>query len=100
MTLWLVVIGMGVITVILRLSLILGANHIRLPAPVEHALRYAPVAVLSAIIFAEVAAPQGQVQLSLANARLIPGLAALVVAWRTKNVLLTIATGMLLFWLL
>lgn len=100
MTLWSIVLGMGVITFVLRLTLIIGANHVRLPAPVEQALRYAPVAVLSAIIFAEIAGSQAEWFFSLENPRLLPGTVAAVVAWRTKNVLLTIAAGMLLFWLL
>lgn len=100
MTLWIIVLGMGVITFGLRVALVIGANRVHLPEVVEQALRYAPVAVLSAIVFAEVAAPQGQLLFSLENGRLFAGMLAVIVAWRTRNVLLTIAAGMLLFWLL
>ncbi len=100
MNLWLVVLAMGLITFGLRLSLILSANRLRLPVAVEQALRYAPVAVLSAIIFTELIMLQGAAHLSLDNSRLLAAIAAGLVAWRTKNMLLTIAGGMVLFWLL
>jgi branched-subunit amino acid transport protein len=38
--------------------------------------------------------------LSLANPRLVAGVAASLVAWRTKSVFLTIGVGMALFWIL
>ena len=98
MGLCIVVIGMGLITFALRLALIIGANRISLPATLEQALRFAPVAVLSAIIFLEIALRQGALYLSVGNARLVAGAVAAVVAWRTKNVLLTIAAGMIMLW--
>ena len=100
MDLWLLVAGMGVITVALRLSLIMTSGRIELPPLLLQALKYVPPAVLSAIIFPEVMRPDGVFDPSLGNPRLIPGVIAAVVAWRTKNVLLTIAAGMIVLWLL
>lgn len=100
MTFTYVIVGMGIITFALRLSLIIGVNRVNLPAPLELSLKYAAPAVLSAIIFTEVAAPGGQLNLSLTNWRLIAGIVAVLVAWRTKNVLVTIAAGMIVFWFL
>ncbi len=100
MTLAYVVVGMGLITFALRLSLILGVNRIRLPAPLRLSLKYAAPAVLSAIIFTELATPGGELNLSFTNWRLIAGIAGGLIAWRTRNVLLTIAGGMIVLWLL
>jgi branched-subunit amino acid transport protein len=50
--------------------------------------------VLSAIIFPELIMPQGEFDISWSNLRLLAGLLAFVVAWRTKSAVLTIATGM------
>ncbi|MBF8282806.1 MAG: Branched-chain amino acid transport, partial [Anaerolineales bacterium] len=44
--------------------------------------------------------PRGALDLSLGNARLLAGGLAMLVAWRTKNVLLTIAVGMGALWIL
>lgn len=100
MTLAYVIVGMGIITFTLRLSLIIGVNRLELPAPLELSLKYAAPAVLSAIIFTELAAPGGELNLSLTNWRLLAGMIAGLVAWRTRNVLITIAIGMIVLWLL
>jgi branched-subunit amino acid transport protein len=42
----------------------------------------------------------GALILTLANPRLIAGVVALVVAWRTRSVGLTLVIGMAVFWLL
>ena len=44
--------------------------------------------------------PNGPLDISLSNVRLLAGLAATLVAWRTKNVLLTIGVGMAALWIL
>lgn len=100
MTLWLTVIGMGLITYAIRLSVIILQERVPIPALVRQALRYVPAAVLSAIIFPEMLQPGGVLDLSLGNARLLAGIIAAIVAWRTGNILLTIAVGMGTLWLL
>ncbi|MBE0410930.1 MAG: AzlD domain-containing protein [Anaerolineales bacterium] len=94
MELWIILIAIGLITYATRLSFILLFGHISLPKLVQQMLRYVPPTVLSAIIFTELLVREGAVDLSLSNARLLAGLLAALVAWRTNNVLLTIAAGM------
>jgi branched-subunit amino acid transport protein len=62
------------------------------------ALTFVPVAVLSAITLPEILVQNDAVNLSLLNPRLIAGIIAVIVAWRTKNVWATIAVGMLVLW--
>jgi len=100
MTLWLIIIGMGIITYAIRLSLIVLLGRVGVPVIVQRALRFVPPAVLSAIIFPELLRPGGTLDISPGNARLIAGVVAALVAWRTKNVILTIAVGMAVLWLL
>lgn len=89
----------GLATFALRLALI-GAPQWRLPAALGRALRFVPVAVLTAIIVPEILRPGGQLNLAPANPRLWAGLLAVIIAWRTRSVLLTIALGMATLWLL
>jgi branched-subunit amino acid transport protein len=100
MTLWLVVVGMGIVTYLIRLSLIALFGRVDVPPLIQRALRFVPPAVLSAIIFPEMLSPGGSFDLSLGNVRLLAGVAAALVAWRTRNVLLTIAVGMAALWIL
>ena len=94
MTLWLTILLAGVLTYSIRLSFIqLFANR-DIPPFIMRALQFVPPAVLTAIIFPELFIQDGNPSLSLANGRLIAGLIAIVVAWRTKNVVLTILVGM------
>ncbi len=55
---------------------------------------------LSAIIFPALLMPEGTLDISLENARLLAGIAAALVAWKSKNTLLSIAAGMALLWIL
>jgi branched-subunit amino acid transport protein len=93
-------LGMGLITYATRLSFFLLPENMILPPWLLRALRYVPAAVLSAIILPELLQPGGAFDLSLGNDRLLAGLAAIVVAWRTRNVFLTVGVGLLILWLL
>lgn len=51
MNLWLVIIGMGIITYSIRLSMIVLLEKVEIPTRLQQALHFVPPAVLSAIIF-------------------------------------------------
>lgn len=97
-TLWLTLIAGGVITYAIRLSLILAWGRVALPPALQRGLRFVPPAVLSAIIFPEILRHDGPLDVSFDNIRLLAGAVAALVAWRTKNALLTIAAGMAVLW--
>jgi len=100
LSLWLVIVGMGAITYGLRLSMIVFFGRVKMPEALRRALRFVPPAVLSAIVLPELLIPGGTFSLSLGNARLAAGILAAAVAWRTRNVFLTIGVGMSLLWML
>ena len=100
MSLWLIILGMGIVTFGTRLVPIVLLGRIEIPLVVQRALRFVPPAVLTAIVVPELLYRNNQIDLSLANLRLLAGLIAIVVAWRTKNPLLTIGIGMLALWVL
>ena len=100
MNVWLLLIGMGLVTYAIRLSLIVLIGRVDVPPIIQRALRFVPPAVLSAIIFPELLRPGGALDLSFGNVRLLAGVLAAGVAWRTKNVLLTIGVGMVALWVL
>jgi len=96
-----VVLGMGAITYGLRAGSLLLAERLPRSAWLTSFLRFVPVAVLSAIVALQVFIPSGQLDLSLVeNHRLQASVLAILVAWRTRNMLLTIAVGMAALWIL
>jgi branched-subunit amino acid transport protein len=95
---WLIIVGMGVITYAIRLAPIVLLERFELSPQIRQALKFVPVAVLSAIIVPELVLVEGDVVV-WGNGRLLAGVVAAVVAWRTKNVLWTIAVGMVVLWL-
>lgn len=97
---WLVMLLGGLVTFGTRFSFIYLFGKFHVPVTVRRALHYVPPAVLSAIVFPELFLHNGALDLSLQNARLLAGVAAIVVAWYSKNTLLTIVAGMLVLVLL
>jgi branched-subunit amino acid transport protein len=95
MNIWLVMVFGGLITFGMRFSFIYLFGKFEVPEVMKHALHYVPPAVLSAIIFPEVFLPNQQLDFSLNNHRLLAGLMAVVVAYFTKNTLITILAGMI-----
>jgi branched-subunit amino acid transport protein len=95
---WLVIIAAGIITYLIRLSFIIALERLKIPDWFRRGLRYVPPAVLSAIILPELANWNGEtVNLTWDNPQLIAGIIAIMVAWRTRNVVLTLAAGMVCF---
>lgn len=99
-TFWLVMAAVGILTFLTRLSFILLQDKWQPPALVTRGLRFVPVAVLTAIFVPEILLVENQVALSLDNPRLLAGIIAILVAFKTKSALWTIAVGMGAFWLL
>ena len=100
MNIWLVLLLGGLITFGMRFSLIYLFGRFEIPETLRRALHYVPPAVLSAIIFPEIFYPTGDLDISLGNTRLIAGIIAILVAWYTKNTLITILAGMIALLLL
>ncbi len=100
MNVWLVMLLGGLITFGTRFSFIYLFGKFHIPVTVRRALHYVPPAVLSAIVFPELFLHNGTLDLSLTNVRLLAGLVAIVVAWYSRNTLLTIVVGMLVLILL
>ncbi len=99
-TIWLVMLIGGLITFGIRFSFIYLFGRFHIPETVRRALHYVPPAVLSAIVFPELFLHNGALSLSFGNDRLLAGLIAVVVAWFSKNTLVTILAGMVALFLL
>jgi len=93
----LLIIGMFIATFISRYPVLVLVGRIELPKNVFHALKYVPVAVLTAIIAPAMVMPTGSIEISLNNAYLIGGIVGILVSWRTQNLLATIVISLAVF---
>jgi branched-subunit amino acid transport protein len=92
------IIGMALVTFGVRYPVLALVSRVTLPGPMLESLHFIPPAVLTAIIVPAMLMPDGTVEMSLQNAYLIGGLAAGLIAWYSRNLLLTICLGMAIFW--
>jgi len=90
----LLILGMMLVTFGVRYPMLAIVGRLQLPPLLVRALSYVPVAVLTAIIVPEVMMPDDTINIGMDNAYLVAGLLAVIVSWRTKNLLATIVIGM------
>jgi branched-subunit amino acid transport protein len=94
----LLIAGMAAVTFLVRYPVLVLVSKIPLPDRVFRALRYVPPAVLAAIIVPSVLMPNGEsIDVAPTNSYLVAGIVSALIAWRTKNLLLTIVIGMAVF---
>jgi branched-subunit amino acid transport protein len=89
----LLILGMTLVTFLVRYPVLTLVGRIKLSERIIRALRFVPVAVLSAIVVPELLIRDGVPALTLGNAYLFGGLVAILVAWRWNNLLITIVAG-------
>ncbi len=94
LTVWALIFGLTLTSFCSRGAFISLLSNFTPPAPLQRALRLVPVAIFVSLVVPELLLVGGQLQFSPANAKLCAGLAAIAVAWRTRNTLLTLLTGM------
>lgn len=92
---WLLILGLALTSFVPRASFILLFAHWKPPASLRRGLRYVPAAVFSAILVPALVLTDGSLDLGLHNPRLLAGMLAALVAWHTRNTLITIVAGML-----
>ncbi|NTU75449.1 MAG: AzlD domain-containing protein [Anaerolineaceae bacterium] len=97
---WITLVIVGLLTLATRLSFIILLDKWTPPAIFTRGLRFVPLAVLSAIIFPEILIRSGALAVPPDWPRLAGAVTAALVAWRSKNIFLTIGIGMLVFYAL
>jgi len=93
----LLIIGMMLVTFGVRYPILALSGRIQMPDWLVEALRFVPVAVLSAITIPMIMAPQQHLWLGLDNEYLVAGVISIVIAAYSRHLLLTIVVGMTLF---
>lgn len=91
------IIGMMSVTFGVRYSVLAMSGRIRMSPRMEQALRFVPVAVLTALCTPILFKPEGSWLLSMDNSHLVAGVVAIMIAALSRHLLLTIVLGMGLF---
>lgn len=100
MRLWVILIAGGLITFGIRLFFILAHGRLSMPGWFQHALRFVPAAVLTAVLMPELITWNNKIDLTWQNPQILAGIVATLVAWRTRNVVLTLLSGLACFFIL
>ena len=100
LTLWVVIVAVGGLTYLSRLSFIALFARWDMPPFVARALRFVPAAMLTAIVVPAVVLTGGAADPALAHDKLAAALFAALVAWRTRSPAVTMVAGMAALWLL
>lgn len=96
---WIVIVAGGLLTFAVRASFIAFADRLTgLPPVVTEALRMIPAAALAALVVPAVLRTDGS--FDLVSARALAGAIAAVIAFTTKNVILTMVVGLVAVFLL
>jgi branched-subunit amino acid transport protein len=90
---WVAIVLAGIGTFAMRASFLVVADRLAdVPPGVQRLLRQIPPAALASIVAPALLRPEGS--LDLTQPRLVAGVAAALVAWRTRNVAMTLVAGM------
>lgn len=90
---WVAIVLAGAGTFAMRASFLAAAHRLAdVPPAVQRLLRQIPPAALAALTLPALVRPEGE--LDLFQGRLLAGLLAGVVAWRTRNAALTLVVGL------
>lgn len=89
---WVAIVLAGIGTYAMRASFLVFAHRLAdVPPGVQRLLRQIPPAALAAIVVPALLRPEGQ--LDLWQPRFLAGVVAALVAWKTRNIALTLAVG-------
>ena len=89
---WTTIVVAGIGTYLMRASFLVFAHRLAdVPPSVQRLLRQIPPAALASIVVPALLRPGNQIDLW--QPRLLAGLVAGLVAWRTRNIALTLVVG-------
>ncbi len=96
---WFVMILIGFINFIFRISMFSGIPNIHLPLSLNRYVVYVPTSVLSAIIASSLISFNGQEVLYEAE-KLVAASIAVIFAYLTKSVSATLVAGLITIWIM
>lgn len=90
------IVGMGIVTYIPRMLPATVLSQKKLPDILIRFLNYIPAAVLSALLFPNVLVTGHEINIGISNPLFITSLLTFPIAYKTKNMFLTVIIGMII----
>lgn len=94
------IVGMFLVTYSIRYLPFAMADRVKFPDWLNEALSYVPVAALTAIIAPLIVYQDHRLNLDWHNAHLVASAVAFMVAFKTRNLLLTVIIGLSVFFVM
>jgi branched-subunit amino acid transport protein len=88
------IVGMTLVTYLPRLLPVMLMSSRALPRLLEVWLSYVPSAVLAALVAPSLLVDQEQISLNSGNVFLWASIPTVIIAWKTKNLFLSVFSGM------
>ncbi|AEF93566.1 branched-chain amino acid transport [Desulfotomaculum nigrificans CO-1-SRB] len=89
-----IIIGMMLVTYIPRMLPMAVLSRVNIPQGLLNWLGYVPVAVLSALLAPELLLKNGHLSINLSNTYLLAAIPCVLAGVYTKNIFITVITGM------
>ena len=97
---WLSVIAAGILTYLTRTTMVTLVNKNILSSKIKQILGYVPAAVFPAIIFPGIFLNDTGFFISLGDPKIIAATLAIIIGYFTKNVIATILSGLISYWII
>lgn len=91
----LVILGMAVVTFFTRFGSLLLLRFTGIPPSFNRWLKYMPIGILASLILPTILIPQGQLDVGWHNPYLIAGIITSLLAFKSRNAILSMSLGML-----
>jgi branched-subunit amino acid transport protein len=98
MKLWIVIVSVGALNYLSRLSFIAFFANRSMPPLLARALRFVPAAMLTALIVPMIVASPSSASVVQLDARVPAALVAAIVAYFVRGTIPTLAAGMVTLW--
>ncbi|ALV21889.1 MAG: AzlD domain-containing protein [Carnobacterium sp.] len=93
---WLLIVGMAIVTYLPRMIPLLVLSKRTIPEKLEKWMSFIPVSIFSALIFSDIFFWEGKLNSNpLINVKLLPSILVFIFAYYTKNLLWSMALGVL-----
>ena len=97
---WLSIIIAGVLTYLTRMTMIVLVRRDMLGAKIKAVLEYVPSAVFPAIIFPAIFINDYGLFVEINDPKIFAAIVAVIVGYFSKNIIATISSGLVSYWLL